>query len=168
MGWSFQEVADVNALSRPGPLFSGTTAEYVDVKHGRRKPERYHPIVDDATRDTYGQIIYQEQILRILKEIGGFDWFSVSQIRRIITQKMGEAAFQMSYDRFEKGAAELHNIKPELALRIWKKLVTSGTYSFNIAHAISYSMLAWWCAYLKSHYPREFYASCLAKGWRSS
>ena len=160
---NFSEVADVNALSRPGPLFSGTTAEYCDVKHGRRKPERYHTIVDDATETTYGQIIYQEQILRILKEIGGFDWFSVGQIRRIISKKLGEAAFQMSYDRFEKGAAELHGIDKELALRIWKKIVTSGTYSFNIAHAISYSMLAWWCAYLKSHYPAEFFAACLAK-----
>lgn len=160
---SFQEVADVNALSRPGPLFSGTTAEYCDVKHGRRTAERYHPIVDDATVGTYGQIIYQEQILRILKEIGGFSWFSVGQIRRIISKKLGEAAFQMSYKQFEEGAANLHGIDSELALRIWKKIVTSGTYSFNIAHAISYSMLAWWCAYLKTHYPAEFYAACLAK-----
>jgi len=160
---NFGEVADVNALSRPGPLFSGTTAEYCDVKHKRRRAERYHPIVDDATRETYGQIIYQEQILRILKEIGGFDWFSVGQIRRIISKKLGEAAFQMSYNQFEEGAGKLHGIDKELALRIWKKIVTSGTYSFNIAHAISYSMLAWWCAYLKSHHPAEFYAACLAK-----
>jgi len=127
---NFSEVADVNALSRPGPLFSGTTAEYCDVKHGRRKAERYHPVVDDATRTTYGQIIYQEQILRILVEIGGFNWFSVGQIRRIISKKLGEAAFQMSYNQFEEGAAKLHGIGPELAMRIWKKIVTSGTYSF--------------------------------------
>jgi len=160
---NFAEISDVNALSRPGPLFSGTTAEYCDVKHGRRKSERYHPVVDAATHATYGQIIYQEQILRILVEIGGFSWFSVGQIRRIISKKLGEAAFQMSYNQFEEGAARLHGIKPELAMRIWKKIVTSGTYSFNIAHAISYSMIAWWCAYLKTHYPAQFYAACLAK-----
>lgn len=159
----FGHIADINALSRPGPLFSGQTAAYVGVRHGRAKPERLHPLVDQVTSDTYGQIIYQEQILRILKEIGGFDWFSVGQIRRIISKKLGEAAFQMSYTQFQDGAAQLHNIKPELADKIWKRLVTSGTYSFNIAHAISYSMLAFWTAWLKTHHPLPFYAASLAK-----
>jgi DNA polymerase III subunit alpha len=158
----FGEIADINALSRPGPLFSGTTAEYCDVKFARRKPERFHPIVDEVTKDTRGQIVYQEQILRILKDIGGFDWFSVGQIRRIISKKLGEAAFQMNFDKFRQGAQDQHGISPELADRIWRRLVTSGTYSFNIAHAISYSLLAFWTAYLKAHYPIEFYAASLS------
>ncbi len=159
----FGHVTDVNALSRPGPLFSGQTAEYVDVRWARKQPTRLHPMVDEITASTYGQIIYQEQILRILKEMGGFDWFSVSQIRRIISKKMGEAAFQMSYDSFAQGAADHHGVSRELADKIWRRLVTSGTYSFNIAHAISYSMLAFWTAWLKAHYPLEFYAASLAK-----
>jgi DNA polymerase-3 subunit alpha len=159
----FMHITDINALSRPGPLFSGQTAEYVEVRHGRKQPTSLHPLVDEITKDTYGQIIYQEQILRILKEIGGFDWFSVSQIRRIISKKMGEAAFQMSYQQFADGAATLHGIDAELADRIWRRLVTSGTYSFNIAHAISYSMLAFWTAFLKANFPVEFYAASLAK-----
>lgn len=160
---NFGHIADINALSRPGPLFSGTTAEYVDVRHGRRRPTKLHPMVDEITRDTYGQIIYQEQILRILKEMGGFDWFSVGQIRRIISKKLGEAAFQMSYQKFEQGCESIHGIEPKIADKIWKRLVTSGTYSFNIAHAISYSMLAFWTAWLKAHHPLEFYAASLAK-----
>ena len=159
----FAHIADVNALSRPGPLFSGTTAEYVDVRHGRRQAEHLHPMVTDITRDTYGQIIYQEQILRILKEMGGFDWFSVGQIRRIISKKLGEAAFQMNQEQFTEGALRLHSIPHETAMKIWKRLVTSGTYSFNIAHAISYSMIAFWTAWLKCHYPVEFYAASLQK-----
>lgn len=160
---NFQHLADINALARPGPLLSGITAEYVDVRHGRRAATRLHPVVDDVTKDTYGQIIYQEQILRILKEIGGFDWFSVSQIRRIISKKLGEAAFQMSYSQFTEGAERLHNIKKETADQIWRRLVTSGVYSFNIAHAISYSMLGFWTAWLKAHCPMEFYAASLQK-----
>jgi DNA polymerase-3 subunit alpha len=159
----FLHISDINALSRPGPLFSGQTAEYVAVRHKEKKPTNLHPIVDDITRETYGQIIYQEQILRILRDIGGFDWFSVSQIRRIISKKMGEAAFQMSYQQFADGAANLHGIDGDLADRIWKRLVTSGTYSFNIAHSISYGMLAFWTAWLKANYPIEFYAASLAK-----
>jgi len=114
----FMHISDINALSRPGPLFSGQTAEYIEVRHGRKRATTLHPIVDEITRDTYGQIIYQEQILRILKDIGGFDWFSVSQIRRIISKKMGEAAFQMSYQQFADGAKKLHGIDPELADKI--------------------------------------------------
>jgi DNA polymerase-3 subunit alpha len=163
----FSHITDVNALSRPGPLFSGQTADYVEVRHGRSEYERLHPLVDEITKDTYGQIIYQEQILRILKEMGGFDWFSVSQIRRIISKKMGEAAFQMSYDQFASGAEQHHGVPRELADRIWRRLVTSGTYSFNIAHAISYSMLAFWTAWLKVHYPLEFYAASLAKATKA-
>src|SRR5215469_4147146 len=159
----FLHIADINALSRPGPLFSGQAGDYVEVRHGHKKADKLHPLVDKITADTYGQIIYQEQILRILKEMGGFDWFSVSQIRRIISKKMGEAAFQMSYDSFAEGAERLHGVPRETADLIWKRLVTSGTYSFNIAHAISYSMLAFWTAWLKAKYPLEFYAASLAK-----
>jgi DNA polymerase III subunit alpha len=160
---NFGEVIDINALSRPGPLFSGTTAEYVDVKHGRRDPERYHEVVGRITAHTKGQIIYQEQILQIVKEVGDFDWTHAVEIRRIISKKMGEAAFDVNKERFVEGAARLHGISPETADRIWKRLVTSGTYAFVYAHSVSYAMLALWCAWLKAHHPLEFYAAHLAK-----
>jgi DNA polymerase-3 subunit alpha len=160
---SFAEVADINALSRPGPLFSGTTARYCDVKHKKEKPTHYHPIVDEITRGTYYQIIYQEQILKILQVIGGFEWTDLNEIRRIIAKKIGQAAFQVSMDNFIDGAKRLHGMDAKTAEEIWKHLVTSGTYAFNIAHAVSYSVVSWWCAYLKTHYPVEFYASWLSK-----
>jgi DNA polymerase-3 subunit alpha len=160
---NFWQVAAVSALSRPGPLFSGTTADFCDVKHGRKKAHRYHPVVDEVTADTFGQIIYQEQILKILQLIGGFDWTHLADIRRIIAKKSGQAAFQVSMDNFTKGAKRLHGMDAPAAEEIWKRLVTSGTYAFNIAHAVSYSVLSWWCAYLKVHHPVEFYASSLAK-----
>jgi DNA polymerase-3 subunit alpha len=160
---NFGEVIDINALSRPGPLFSGTTAEYVDVKHGRRKPERYHDVVTNITKHTKGQIIYQEQILQTVRDVGDFDWTHAVEIRRIISKKMGEAAFDVNKERFMEGAARLHGISPETADRIWKRLVTSGTYAFVYAHSVSYAILALWCAWLKAHHPLEFYASHLAK-----
>jgi len=160
---NFGEVVDINALSRPGPLFSGTTAEYCDVKHGRRKPERFHPITDRITAHTRGQIIYQEQILQIVREVGGFDWTNANEIRRIIAKKIGEAAFNVSMGNFVEGAARLHGIDEKTAQRIWKRLVTSGTYAFVYAHSVSYSILGLWCAWLKAHYPLEFYAASLAK-----
>jgi DNA polymerase-3 subunit alpha len=160
---SFAEVVDINALSRPGPLFSGTTAEYCDVKHGRRKPERFHEVTDRITAHTRGQIIYQEQILQIVREVGGFDWTNANEIRRIIAKKIGEAAFNVSMGNFVEGASRLHGIDEKMAQRIWKRLVTSGTYAFVYAHSVSYSILGLWCAWLKAHYPLEFYAASLAK-----
>lgn len=159
----FQHLADINALSRPGPLFSGMAAAYVDVKHGRKKAESYHPIVDDNTSYTYGQIIYQEQVLRIIRELGGFPMTRVHAIRQIISQKLGEAQFESMYAEFEENACSQHGCSPTQARRIWRFMATSATYSFNIAHCISYSMLAFWQQWLKQHHPTAFYAAQLRK-----
>jgi len=158
----FMHLADINALSRPGPLFSGMTAEYMRVKNGENEPDHIHPMVWKYTQHTYGQIIYQEQVLEIIRTIGGFPVAKIGDIRRIISQKLGEASMQTMFEEFVAGAAK-HDIDRALATRIWKFMVTSATYSFNIAHCISYSMLAFWCMYLKVYYPREFYAAQLQK-----
>ena len=159
----FMHLADINALSRPGPLFSGMTADYMDVKHGRKKPDHLHPLVWKYTQHTYGQIIYQEQVLSIIREMGGFPVQKIGDIRRIISQKLGEASFNAMKETFLEGAERLHNVDRKLADRIFKFMVTSATYSFNVAHCISYSMLGFWCMYLKQNYPLEFYAAQLRK-----
>lgn len=127
---NFMELADINALSRPGPLFSGTTTSYVETKHGRMEPEKFHPAVDRITDFTKGQIIYQEQILQIVREVGDFPWTHAQQIRKIISQKHGAAAFNESFGVFKDGARRLHGIDEELAYRIWNKLATAGVYAF--------------------------------------
>lgn len=160
---SFQHLADINALSRPGPLFSGMTAQYVEVRHGRAEAEKLHPIVDEQTSWTYGQIVYQEQVLTIIRDLGGFPVQRVGDIRKIISQKLGEASFQEMWEEFRDGANRLHGVPQELALKIWRFMVTSATYSFNIAHCVSYSMLAFWQMWIKVHHPTAFYAAQLTK-----
>lgn len=159
----FQHLADINALSRPGPLFSGMAAQYVDVKHGRKKIDSLHPIVDKYTDWTYGQIVYQEQVLSLIRELGGFPMSRVHAIRQIISQKLGEAQFESMYAEFEKGCRELHGIDNKLARRIWRFMATSATYSFNIAHCISYSMLGFWQQWIKQHHTTAFYSAQLRK-----
>lgn len=159
----FQHLADINALSRPGPLFSGMAAAYVDIKHGRRDIEHYHPIVDEHAGWTYGQIVYQEQVLRIIRELGGFPMTRVHAIRQIISQKLGEAQFESMYAEFEENACAKHGCTREQARRIWRFMATSATYSFNIAHCVSYSLLAFWQMWLKQHHPTAFYAAQLRK-----
>lgn len=133
----FMHLADINALSRPGPLFSGMTAAYTEVRHGRKEAEKLHPIVDAFTDHSYGQIVYQEQVLGIIRDLGGFPVQRVGDIRKIISQKLGEASFQEMYAEFESGAKKLHGVEPALAKHIWKFMVTSATYSFNIAHCVT-------------------------------
>jgi DNA polymerase-3 subunit alpha len=126
----FMHLADINALARPGPLFSGMTAQYIDIKHGRKKPDHLHPLVWKYTEFTYGQIIYQEQVLSIVREMGGFPVERIGDIRRAISQKLGEAHMNNMRELFISGAQRLHGVDEKLADRIWKFMVTSATYSF--------------------------------------
>jgi Zierdtviridae DNA polymerase len=159
----FLELVDINALSRPGPLFSGTTAEYIDVKHGRREPTRVHPIIDKIAAGTKGQIIYQEQILHALAEFGGLPVKRVHEIRRIISKKLGEAQFNTSAKDFASNAARLHGVSEDLAMTVWSRVVTSASYAFVYSHSLAYTMIGYWCMWLKVHHPVAFYTAQLQK-----
>lgn len=160
---NFTEITDVCALSRPGPLFSHTKSNYVDVKHGRMEPLHLHPIVDRITASSKYQIVYQEQVLQVIREIGGFPVQRVGDIRKIISAKLGEASFNTMKQDFVDGALKLHGMPEERSHQIWSYLVTSATYSFVNAHAVAYTMISFWCQYLKQHHPLAFYTAQLCK-----
>jgi DNA polymerase-3 subunit alpha len=157
---NFYEVCVVTALARPGPLHSRATHFYVETKHGLTKPEKLHPLFDNIVSHTQWQVVYQEQILRIVREIGNFDWTAASHIRKIISQKIGEQAFNREWERFWKGAKE-NGLDRETAKRIWNMCITAGTYAFNAAHSVSYGMIAWWTMWIKRHHPLVFYMAAL-------
>lgn len=159
---TFMEVCDINALARPGPLHSGAAAEYIMVKHGKKKAERHGGVIDHITEHTNYQIVYQEQILQVVREVGGFTWEEAAHIRKLISKKQGEQAFNRLMGKFLEGAAE-RGISEVVASRIWKQLVTAGAYAFNAAHCVSYGMLAYWTMWLKQHHPLEFYCASLRK-----
>ncbi len=158
---NFLEVCDITALARPGPLHNGAASEYIDVKKGRKRPRTYHPLVEDIVDHTHGQIVYQEQILRITGEVGGFDHTHRATIRKIISKKMGEQEFNRWWERFRDGALD-RGVREDEARDIWNACITAGSYAFNVAHATSYGMLAWWTMYLKRHHPEAFYTASLA------
>jgi DNA polymerase-3 subunit alpha len=159
---TFAEICDINALARPGPLHSGAAAEYIMVKHGKKKTDRLHPVVERITAHTNQQIVYQEQILQVVRELGGFSWEEAAHIRKLISKKQGEQAFNRMRDKFVSGCAANEVDEPR-ALLIWKQLVTAGAYAFNAAHCVSYGMLAYWTMWLKVNYPLEFYCAALQK-----
>lgn len=163
---NFSEVADINALARPGPLHSGATGEYIDIKHGRKNAVHYHSIVDDITKHTQFQVVYQEQILQTVRLLGNFSWEEAARIRKIISKKRGEQEFNQQRDKFVQGA-ETHGMDASDAHRVFNMLATAGAYAFNAAHCVSYGLLAYWCMWLKRHYPTAFYAGMLAKFYDS-
>lgn len=159
---TFAEVCDINALARPGPLHSGAAAEYIMVKHGKKKAEKLHPVVARICAHTNQQIVYQEQILQVVRELGNFSWEEAAAVRKLISKKQGEQAFNRLQGKFIEGCLE--NGVPELnAQKIWKQLVTAGAYAFNAAHCVSYGMLAYWTMWLKQNHPLEFYCAALQK-----
>jgi len=160
---TFMDLAAVNALARPGPLHSGSTGDYIAIRHGRQKHVPLHPVVERICAATEGQIIYQEQILQITRDIGKFPWTHASKIRKIISSKQGESAFNAMWDDFLVGAMQVDGMTEPVAREIWKRMATAGTYAFNIAHCVSYSMLGFWAMWLKVHHPLEFYAAQLHK-----
>lgn len=159
---TFAEICDINALARPGPLHSGAAAEYIMAKHGKKKVERLHPVVSEITAHTQGQIVYQEQILRTVRELGGFTWEEAAHVRKLISKKQGEQAFNRLQEKFIAGCAE-RGVADVVGLRVWKQLVTAGAYAFNAAHCVSYGLLAYWTMWLKQNHPLEFYCAALQK-----
>jgi DNA polymerase III subunit alpha len=157
----FKELADVNALSRPGPLHNGAANEYIDIKMGRKQPELVHPALAAITGHTKYQIVYQEQILRILGEIGNFDWTHRAEVRRIISRKIGEQAFNRRWEQFRDGARLLHKMDDEISKDIWGKCITAGAYAFNASHAVAYTMLGFEAMWFKQHIPELFFQEML-------
>ena len=164
---NFNEICDVTSLARPGPLHNGAAETYAQVKHGKVGAEKIHPAYDRLVEHTYFQIVYQEQILRIVREIGNFDWTAAAYIRKIISKKLGDQEFNRQKDRFMDGARTIHDrmdvpqMEDDVAEAIWGGCITSGSYAFNFAHACSYGMLSYWCAWLKHFHPAVFYMSAL-------
>lgn len=165
---NFEEVCDVTSLARPGPLHNGAAEAYTGIKWGTAYPESWHPAVDRIVSATKFQIIYQEQILRIVREIGGFDWTAAAYIRKIISKKLGDQEFNRQKGRFMEGARTLHErtgdpeMSGDIASRVWGSCITSGSYAFNFAHACSYGMISVWTMWFKIHHPGVFYAAALA------
>lgn len=165
---NFDEVCDVSALARPGSLHNGAASMYAEIKHGRSLAEKIHPSVDSILAHTQYQIVYQEQILRICREVGNFPWEKTAEIRKIIAKKEGEQAFNRRKEQFMDGAMTVHErqdvppMERAAAEKIWGEMITAGSYGFNAAHARAYGFLSYFTMWLKVHHPAVFYATAMA------
>lgn len=157
----FMTLADINALSRPGSLISGMTDTYIAVERGA-EPKLIHPVVDEILAETNYCLVYQEQVMQIGSQFGGLKDDEIGLLRKIIGSKQAGGAFDEFWVKFRDGARELHGVSEVLAREVWDYMAASASYLFNVAHAISYALVGYWCMYLKVYHPVEFFASALA------
>jgi DNA polymerase III subunit alpha len=154
----FEDLAASNALVRPGAM-NTVGASYIKRKHGQEAVQYVHNIMKPFTENTYGVIIYQEQVMQACVHLGGMTWAEADKVRKIIGKKKDAKEFDQFKDKFVQGA-EKHISKKE-AQHLWHDFEAHAGYSFNRSHAVAYSMLSYYTAWLKTYYPLEFMFSIL-------
>ena len=155
---NFEDLAASNALVRPGAM-NTVGASYINRKHGREAVEFIHPIMKPFTENTYGVIIYQEQVMQACVHLGGMSWSEADKVRKIIGKKKDAKEFDQFKDQFIAGASK--HISKKQAETLWHMFEAHAGYSFNRSHAIAYSLLSYYTAWLKKYYPLEFMFSIL-------
>jgi DNA polymerase-3 subunit alpha len=152
------ELAASNALVRPGAM-NTIGKDYIERKHGRQAVNYLHQTMKPFTQETYGCILYQEQVMQACVELGGMSWSEADKVRKIIGKKKDAREFDAFRDRFVDGASKF--ISPNQARDLWHDFEAHAGYSFNKSHAVAYSTLSYWTAWLKYYYPIEFMYSLL-------
>ena len=156
-----KELAIALSLIRPGPAAGGMKTEFI-ARHVQGKAFRYlHPRLKDLLGDTYGVMLYQEDVMRIAVELAGYTVAEADRFRSEVSKKVSGTRLQAQYTDFVYGRAEQTGLDRESAERIWDQILQFGAYSYCKAHATVYAHIAWQTALLKAHYPSAFYCSLL-------
>lgn len=152
----FDDLCALTSLARPGPLVGGAAKNYVERRAGNTVWDFAHPALAAHTADTYGTIVYQEQAMSIVKDIGGFAPADVNGFRKAVGKKdpVKLAGYRAAF------VEHARDIIGDVADDLWDEMCEFGSYAFNKSHAVAYSMLSYWCAWFKRHHPLEF---CLAQ-----
>lgn len=169
---TFDDICALTSLARPGPLIGGAAEGWVKARKGEIEPRKLHASLDS----TYGVICYQEQMMKIVRDLAGFDEPSVNGMRRAVGKKDPEK-LKAYREKFVVGAelhfarelgAGLKKLPDELAEQahekaeaLWDELCEFGSYAFNLSHAVEYSMISYMTAWLKTYHPLQFAAACL-------
>ncbi len=152
-----EDIVALVSLYRPGPMDSIPT--YIAVKKGLEKPDYMHPMLEPILKETYGIMIYQEQVMQISREMAGFTLGGADLLRRIMGKKKAELLPEQKV-KFLAGAKE-KGVDPKIAELVFDKMAKFASYGFNKAHAAAYAFIAYQTAYLKAHFPAEFMAATM-------
>ncbi|GIX17814.1 MAG: DNA-directed DNA polymerase [Rhodothalassiaceae bacterium] len=154
----FEDIIAIVALYRPGPM--DNIPLYVNRKHGREPIDYPHPLLEDVLKETYGVIIYQEQVMQIAQILAGYTLGEADLLRRAMGKKI-KAEMDRQRSRFVEGAAE-RGVDRQKAEEIFELVAKFAGYGFNKSHAAAYALVAYQTAYMKAHFPEEFMAASMA------
>ena len=153
----FEDIIAIVALYRPGPMANIPT--YIERKHGRERPDYIHPLLKDLLEETYGVVIYQEQVMGIARELSGYTDGEADLLRRAMGKKI-QKEMNAQRKRFIEGCLN-KSLNDQEAHNIFDLLSKFADYGFNKSHAAAYALIAFQTAYLKTHYPIEFFAASM-------
>ena len=161
----FEDMAIVTSIARKGPLSSGAARDWIKRKNSRSDVyTKIHPILDKILEPTQGVLVFQEQVMDICRKFARMDWLSVMGVRKAIGKSKGKEAID-KFGRLFKTNLGLNQtnlgINNEFINKLWNEISQHGGYSFNRSHAICYSVISYWCLWLKTYYPKEFVAATL-------
>lgn len=157
---NIRDIIAIMALYRPGPLEGGMVDSYVNCKHGREKPQYAHPVMEEVLSETYGVMVYQEQVMRILNRLGGIELSSAYACIKAISRKKYDVIDKRKQE-FIEGSKD-RNLPETTAREIFEKIVLFGGYGFNKSHTAAYAYIGYHTAYLKMHFTAEFMAALLS------
>ncbi|MFZ5568911.1 MAG: DNA polymerase III subunit alpha [Thermodesulfobacteriota bacterium] len=163
---NFADVTALVALYRPGPLDSGMVSDYVECKHGRKPVVYLLPELEPILKETYGVILYQEQVMKIASELANYSMAEADGLRKAMGKKDPETMAK-NRDKFLKGAIG-KNLPEDKSSQIFDLMEKFGGYGFNKSHSAAYALIAYQTAFLKTHFPVEFMAALLTSEMQSS
>ena len=155
----FADLIPVMALYRPGPLGSGMVTDFINGRHARKKVTYIHPDLEPILKETFGVILYQEQVMQIVQVLAGFTLGQADILRRAMGKKKHDVLMSQK-ENFLRGAKD-NGVDDKLAETIFDLLLHFADYGFNKSHSAAYALVSWRTAYLKAHYPQEFMAAIL-------
>ncbi|MBU2249667.1 MAG: DNA polymerase III subunit alpha, partial [Gammaproteobacteria bacterium] len=157
---NFEDLVQAISLARPGPADSGMTDLFVKRKHGE-KWSRKHDTFEDVTKDTYGVVVYQEQVMNVIHKVAGLPYETADKIRKVIGKKRDAKEFAPFKEAFIQGCRKQKTFTDQEAEDFWVELQNHAHYSFNRSHAVEYAMIGYWTAWVKFRYPTEFLCASL-------
>ncbi len=159
-GDTFEDIIALMALNRPGPLQSGMVDDFINRKHGRARPEYFHPLLEPVLKPTLGVIVYQEQVMLVAQILAGYTLGGADMLRRAMGKKKPE---EMAQQRavFTEGA-KARGVADKLATHLFDLMEKFAEYGFNKSHSAAYALIAFQTAWLKHYYPAAFMAATLS------
>jgi DNA polymerase III alpha subunit len=156
---SIEDLSALNALYRPGPLDGGMVDDFIDRYHGRKPVEYLTPEMEEILKNTYGILVYQEQIMQLAQRLGGYSLGEADLMRRAMGKKKREE-MAVHEEKFIAGCVK-NKIPKKKAREIFRLMAQFADYGFNRSHSVAYAHVAYQTAYLKAHYPEHFYAAVM-------